>query len=461
MGDVATQVEDFATRLKRRQVEGGLHRTARRTAELLRLVVSQQRMPAHHHAAALLDAVRAVGSRLTAANPSELVVGNVVRRVMHAIREEDAALHLAHTHDPAAAALRGAAGVGAERWGEEGEGEGEGRLGGGGGGAGASAASVAGSNRIALLAPSLHNLLDPALLPATPPSASSSAGTLPSSARSSDGASAPSVSAAATAAAAERRLKHVVIERINDLLEEIDNCQSQVADQALEHIHQNEVILTMGSSDTLLLFLLEAKKRRSFHVVVAEGAPCFSGHKLAASLAARGVAVTVIADAAVFALMARVNLVLVAAHAVMANGGVLAPIGLDMVALAARRHAVPFVVLAGIFAICPLYPQQAGLGNLNDMRSPAGVVDLAELAEWEGLAHLGAAVVAQGQGERGKEGGEAEVARRVAEVDVVNPSFDYIPPELVTLLVTDTGGHNPSYIYRLVAEYYSPHDHNL
>ncbi|CAI5458995.1 unnamed protein product [Closterium sp. Yama58-4] len=266
----------------------------------------------------------------------------------------------------------------------------------------------------------------------------------------------------------KRKLKHVVIERINDLLEEIDNHQSQLADQALEHIHQNEVILTMGFSDTLLLFLLEAKKRRSFHVVVAEGAPCYGGHKLAAALAGRGVAVTVIADAGVFALMARVNLVLLAAHAVMANGGVLAPIGLDMVALAARRHAVPFVVLAGIFTVCPLYPQQAGLPGLNDLRSPAGVVGLAELAHWEGLAHLGAALTAQGQGsgKAGAEGGEEAEgqwgeAGVGVEVEVVNPAFDYIPPELVTLLVTDTGGHNPSYIYRLVAEYYSPHDHNL
>lgn len=39
--------------------------------------------------------------------------------------------------------------------------------------------------------------------------------------------------------------------------------------------------------------------------------------------------------------------VIVGAHAVMANGGVIAPIGLNMVALAAKRHAVPFVVLAG------------------------------------------------------------------------------------------------------------------
>lgn len=35
----------------------------------------------------------------------------------------------------------------------------------------------------------------------------------------------------------------------------------------------------------------------------------------------------------------------------MANGGVIAPVGLNMVALAAQRHAVPFVVLAGIHKV--------------------------------------------------------------------------------------------------------------
>ncbi|KAI6695928.1 hypothetical protein NL676_023638 [Syzygium grande] len=39
--------------------------------------------------------------------------------------------------------------------------------------------------------------------------------------------------------------------------------------------------------------------------------------------------------------------VIVGAHAVMANGGVTAPAGLNVVALAAQGHAVPFVVVAG------------------------------------------------------------------------------------------------------------------
>lgn len=47
--------------------------------------------------------------------------------------------------------------------------------------------------------------------------------------------------------------------------------------------------------------------------------------------------------------------VIVGAHAVMANGGVMAPVGLNMVALAAKRHAVPFVVLAGSHKVLFLF----------------------------------------------------------------------------------------------------------
>jgi translation initiation factor eIF-2B subunit beta len=42
-------------------------------------------------------------------------------------------------------------------------------------------------------------------------------------------------------------------------------------------------------------------------VVVAEGAPRYGGHELAARLAAGGVQTTAIPDAAIFAMMARVN----------------------------------------------------------------------------------------------------------------------------------------------------------
>ncbi|KAL5224328.1 hypothetical protein ABZP36_010967 [Zizania latifolia] len=46
-------------------------------------------MGSTNQAAALADAVRAVGEHLIAANPVELALGNIVRRVLHIIKEED------------------------------------------------------------------------------------------------------------------------------------------------------------------------------------------------------------------------------------------------------------------------------------------------------------------------------------------------------------------------------------
>ena len=103
----------------------------------------------------------------------------------------------------------------------------------------------------------------------------------------------------------------------------------------------------------------------------------YQGHILAKELVEKGVQTTVITDSAVFAMISRVNMVhmcvivrlqilyfyykynswfylkvIVGAHAVMANGGVIAPVGMNMVALAAQRHAVPFVVVAGSHKVC-------------------------------------------------------------------------------------------------------------
>ena len=48
-----------------------------------------------------------------------------------------------------------------------------------------------------------------------------------------------------------------------------------------------------------------------------------------------------------------------------------------------------------------------------------------------------------------------------AEALVYNPAYDYVPPELVSLLITNQGAHLPAYIYRLLAEVYHQEDHFL
>eukprot|EP00250_Pteridium_aquilinum_P012782 c20940_g1_i1 orf=5-1237(-) len=401
--DAQGAVNDFAYKLKRRQVEGSLV-TARLTAVLLRQVISQQRLTLSAPATTLIETVRSVGLRIIAANPIELTVGNVVRRVLHIIREEEASLATKTIADVSNPVVMSDDEDSDET-------------------ASFSAATIAAANsRSVLRPPSLINLLES--LPATAVTAcNASSGGGDSEGRSKCGEKNPKI----------WKLKHNVIEGINELLQEIDNYHAQVADQALQHIHQNEVMLTSGRSHAVLHFLLEAKKKRSFEVFVAEGAPRYQGQTLARELAEANLQTTVIPDSAVFALISRVNMVIVGAHAVVANGGVMVPVGLHMVALAAHRHGVPFVVLAGLHKLCPQYPHNPYI-LLNDMKSPSDIIDFGDISDC-------------------LDGGSGSPSLRT-----VNPTFDYVPPDLVSLLITDIGGHNPSYVYRIVAEYYSPED---
>lgn len=68
---------------------------------------------------------------------------------------------------------------------------------------------------------------------------------------------------------------------------------------------------------------------------------------------------------------------------------------------------IPFVQL------CPLYPHNPS-SLLNDLRCPSEIMDFGDLSDClSGVA-----------------GGP--------ELHVLNPAFDYIPPELVSLFITDT-----------------------
>jgi len=70
------------------------------------------------------------------------------------------------------------------------------------------------------------------------------------------------------------------------------------------------------------------------------------------SLAKDGVEVTLISDAAVFAMMSRVNKVIVGTHAVLANGGLKAVSGSHTVALAARHYSVPVCIRLCTHSLC-------------------------------------------------------------------------------------------------------------
>ncbi|PWN37447.1 nagb/rpia/CoA transferase-like protein [Meira miltonrushii] len=221
------------------------------------------------------------------------------------------------------------------------------------------------------------------------------------------------------------QLKPLLIQAIQELIDELETVNSNIAKDARDHIHSGEVIFTIGYSETVEVFLKAAAKDRKFTVIVAEAAPTYSGHKLAKALSSAGVSTLLVPDSSTFTLMPRISKILMGAHCILANGGLLAIAGARMVAEAARAHSTPTVVLAGVYKVCPDWAwAHSTATGVSSEASPLDVIPL----------------------------NEAE------EVEVVNPIWDYVDPEMIDLLITNVGEHPISLVYRLLSENYDAQD---
>lgn len=164
-------------------------------------------------------------------------------------------------------------------------------------------------------------------------------------------------------------------------------------------------------------------------MIIAENAPFYHGHELAQSLATAKIQTTVITDSAIFAIMSRVNKVIIGTNAILANGGLKAIAGANTVALAAKHYSVPIYVCASLFKLTPSYFRQED-PYFNKFVSP-------ELTAKPMDGDI------------------------LSKVDIVAPVFEYVPPELVTLFISNVTGYAPSYVYRLLSELYHPKDYEL
>ena len=216
---------------------------------------------------------------------------------------------------------------------------------------------------------------------------------------------------------------------VENLMQELETHDKNIAKEAVHNINNNEIILTYGYSSTVLQFLCAANDAgRKFEVLVGESAPLLTGHLMGKELATKGIETTLITDNAVFAIMSRVNKVIIGTRALMANGGLLTEAGKYGVCLAAQAHCVPVLVTCGLFKLSPLYPFDQD--TFNEYFSPNTIADKPNFHE-------------------------------VEYINYSVPAFDYIPPELVSLYITDVGCKMCSYLYRLLSEYYSLEDYNL
>lgn len=241
------------------------------------------------------------------------------------------------------------------------------------------------------------------------------------------------------------QLKPLLIQAIQELIDELDTVDTNIAKDARDHIHSGEVIFTLGYSKTVESFLKAAAKDRKFTVIVAECAPNYSGHALARALTLAGISTLLVPDSSTFTLMPRISKILLGAHSILANGGLLAYAGSRMVAEAARAHSTPTVVLAGVYKVCPDWAW-VGIGT--------------SLVNKSGMANV--SVPNSQSMTYSNEGSPLDVVNFNEEgadqVEIVNPIWDYVDPDNIDLLITNVGEHPVSLVYRLLSENYDTQD---
>jgi len=190
-----------------------------------------------------------------------------------------------------------------------------------------------------------------------------------------------------------------------------------VPDGARVMTHCNAGALATAGHGTALGVLRSARDAgRRFSVIANETRPYLQGARLTAwELVQESIPVTLITDSMAGFLMSRgeVDLVLVGADRIAANGDVANKIGTYTLAVLAQRHALPFYVAA---------PLSTFDTSLADGRA----IPLEERPPGEVTGYGASRWAPQG-------------------VSVRNPAFDVTPAELVDALITERGVLRPPY----------------
>ncbi len=126
---------------------------------------------------------------------------------------------------------------------------------------------------------------------------------------------------------------------------------------------------------------------------------------MAKALAKLNIPTILVPDASIYALMPRITKVVMGAHSILANGGLFAISGALLTALAAKAHSTPVVVVSGQFKFAPAW-------NLYHDYASADFLGPGQVLSYDEEEYLD-------------------------KVEVLNPFYDYIRPDLVNLFITN------------------------
>ncbi|MBN1370094.1 MAG: translation initiation factor eIF-2B [Dehalococcoidaceae bacterium] len=222
----------------------------------------------------------------------------------------------------------------------------------------------------------------------------------------------PDDSSSATAAQA----RQLTVNKARSIIQTSLEANKQIAHYGSEIIHDRDRIFTHSLSETVYALIREAfSTKPNITVVISPGGDFRAGITLANRLAADGIAVTFIEDAAVGLYIEYTSKVVVGADRILADGRVINATGTSMLAMAAQYAQIPFYVACEKLKF--------------DARQNTGELDL----EPRRLDYSGSRL------------------KPSPDVKLRSYTFDITPRELVKGYITETGIMQPEEIVSLMA----------
>ncbi|XP_023177374.1 translation initiation factor eIF-2B subunit delta isoform X2 [Drosophila hydei] len=209
----------------------------------------------------------------------------------------------------------------------------------------------------------------------------------------------------------ETELKELLGHFIDTYIEnQIGKAAQAISSSMQEKITDGDVLLTFACSSLIQFICEEAKRRKvTFRVIVVDSRPFCEGQEMLRRLHACGIPCTYVLINAISYVMPEATKVMLGAHALLANGYVMARTGTAQVALVANSHNVPVLVCCETHKFSERFQTDAIV--YNELCDPNLLVMDGKccLNNWQSKSRL----------------------------TPLNLSYDITPPELVSAVVTE------------------------
>eukprot|EP00884_Botryococcus_braunii_P018878 jgi/Botrbrau1/5674/Bobra.0071s0015.2 len=225
--------------------------------------------------------------------------------------------------------------------------------------------------------------------------------------------------------------KAMLVQKLDTFIQEkIIFARDVLVALAATKVEDGDTVLTYGFSTTVYGLLLRAHKdKKRFSVLVVDARPHLEGRALLDMLLHHGISCTYMLLNAVSFKMPEVTKVFLGAAAVMSNGTVMSRVGSAGVAMMANTWEKPVIICCETYK----FHERVLLDSItsNELGNPEAVAnvearaDITALKNWEEQSNLG----------------------------LLNFTYDAMPAEYVTVIVTECGAIPPTSVPVILREY--------